>query len=651
MAQVVNPFRDQHAEVDVDILMEDFSRQMVGTNGSMNANDMILWGVIAGILVLILIALAIVYGRLNRQKNHYEDDSDFFDNRFEATNSGYGADDMASIRITREDDERDPGPLTSHAAEEPFEEPFEEPVQFEDEAPQNVVPLRVPEQDTQPMVRAEEPRREPLQMAASEGGSDYEYRKSAQPQDQSSHRGNWQQPTYDERMSSRYDDEDQPFVAPFIREYIEESERRQFGRLDDLRDDMRRQLSGIREEQSSRLDLFLNSIERKLGKGVVNVDQEDGAATRRRMDGMNSTIERMNQSMERQSERLTELSRSMEQRMTEFAPLRGDLRSVHDDLLSFRRDVEANTLAIGQLREHFDRLKEDFGRMERSFLERAKSDQAVTMRLADVVRGTLDDDEYELNSRLSNGHTADCVIFLNGGRNRVAIDSRFPIESFNRLPSRDAVRRNLPQAKAGEDEFRRTVLRSIFACADRCIINGETTDSAILFLPSEAAYTILHDRFPDLVRDSHRARVWLTSPSTLMGTLNLLHNVLAPDPRQEPEPIHEDDFSDDVEGPFYAGPETNERRDRASDLEERLRALREEEEALAEELLRARETGGRRRYESDVSGQRRTQSDDDFETRLERFSFDIEGEKGGYDYDDDPSRRRFRSADRDDDLR
>ena len=532
------------------------------------------------------------------------------------------------------------------------------------------MPLRSPEPEpvaeplpqAEPLQRVEpEVRAEPLPLAATaeQSPTDYDYGQTgsfaaATPQN------DWARAPEDRMVTRGYDDEDAPFIAPFIRDYIEESERRQHSRLDDMRDDVRRQLSGIRDEQSNRLDLFLNSIDRKLNRfgNVSFQDGEDGASTRRRIDSLSSAVDRMNDALERQMERLTEFSRSVEERFTDMSPVRGDLRSVHDDLLSFRRDLEGNTAAISQLRDNFDGMKEDFGRMERSFLERAQADGSVTMRLSDVVRGTLDADEFELNGKLGNGQTADCVISMRGVSSKIAIDGSFPVECFNRLPSRDAVRRNMPHAKTAEDDFRRTVLRSIFACADRYIVAGETSDSAILFLPSEAAYTILHDRFPDLVRDSHRARVWLTSPSTLMGTLNLLHNVLPS--RQEPEPettaASFDTFAAEGDGPFSFGPSQGSALDvelekpsdapksaddgRAADIEQRLRQLREEEQSLAEELVRRREAG-ERRYREPA---------DEFEARLERFSLDLEEGEASYSLSEEDGRRSFKGP-REDDLR
>jgi DNA recombination protein RmuC len=691
MAWNLNPFGQQRVEILVDEQIGQALEQITGAEETV-ANGNLLQLVVLGLVVLgVLVALGITYFRLNQRKNFYDDSADLFEQNFDTgSDSGFSDADrddrFSSIRITREE-KSEPGPLTTEVEPDPYYDEPElaaPPPSRQPEPAPNVVPLRSFEPEAEEKrAEASEPRREVVQAAVGEHRRDDFYRTPSSPDWERPEPQGQQEPTYQESRSSydnrasaggRYDDQDAPFVAPFIKDYIEESERRQHQRMDDLRDDVRRQLTGIRDEQSNRLDLFLNSIDRKLDRHGIRRDGDDGDATRRRIDSLTTMVERIDDHVKNHGERLDDLSRVLGARLDEMAPVRADLRSVYDEVIGFRRDVEASNAAIGQIRDHFDGLKEDFGRLERSFLERAQNDGSVTMRLSEVVRSTLDDEEYELNARLSNGQIADCLIELAGGRSKVAIDGGFPIESFNRLPSRDAVRKNLPQAKRAEDDFRRTVLRSIFSVADRCIVRGETADSAILFLPSEAAYTILHDRFPDLVRDSHRARVWLTSPSTLMGTLNLLHNVLPEDDgaarsasSSRPKASRRDDdfsFASDRDDDFEDHRGTRQRigrddhrRQDTDSLEERLRRLREEEEMLAAKIAQDREersrsqtrsAGGRpqRRYREDpaaysddrAEARRRYESEDeqnperghdemDFETRLERFSFDLDGDR------------------------
>jgi DNA recombination protein RmuC len=61
---------------------------------------------------------------------------------------------------------------------------------------------------------------------------------------------------------------------------------------------------------------------------------------------------------------------------------------------------------------------------------------------------------------------------------------------------------------------------------DKYIRPGETAESALLFLPSEAIYAELHANFAAVVDESYKARVWIVSPTTMMATLNTVRAVL-----------------------------------------------------------------------------------------------------------------------------
>jgi DNA recombination protein RmuC len=73
----------------------------------------------------------------------------------------------------------------------------------------------------------------------------------------------------------------------------------------------------------------------------------------------------------------------------------------------------------------------------------------------------------------------------------------------------------------------KTAVRThIRAISERYIIDGETADGALMFLPSEAVYAELHANFGDVVREGFDARVWIVSPTTCMATLNTMRAVL-----------------------------------------------------------------------------------------------------------------------------
>ena len=74
--------------------------------------------------------------------------------------------------------------------------------------------------------------------------------------------------------------------------------------------------------------------------------------------------------------------------------------------------------------------------------------------------------------------------------------------------------------------FATDILKHVRDIAEKYIIPGETAESALMFLPSEAIYAELHANFPEVVEKSYRAKVWIVSPTTLMATLNTVRAVL-----------------------------------------------------------------------------------------------------------------------------
>ncbi|GAB4353717.1 MAG: DNA recombination protein RmuC [Kiloniellaceae bacterium] len=145
------------------------------------------------------------------------------------------------------------------------------------------------------------------------------------------------------------------------------------------------------------------------------------------------------------------------------------------------------------------------------------------IQLRDLVEATLPPSAYAFQATMSNGKRADCLLNLPNPPGAIAIDSKFPLESYEAL-------RN-----AGSDEALAVPARRAFAAdvrkhvqdiAARYILPGETAESALMFLPSEAVYAELHANFREVVEASYKARVWIVSPTTLMATLNTVRAVL-----------------------------------------------------------------------------------------------------------------------------
>ena len=98
----------------------------------------------------------------------------------------------------------------------------------------------------------------------------------------------------------------------------------------------------------------------------------------------------------------------------------------------------------------------------------------------------------------------------------LCIDSKFPSENYLRLVDD-------PSSVIAQRELRKNVKKHIHDIAEKYIIPQETSEEAIMFIPSEAIYLYLWEEEPQLIEEAHRHHVMMTSPSTLMGvTMTLL---------------------------------------------------------------------------------------------------------------------------------
>ena len=144
------------------------------------------------------------------------------------------------------------------------------------------------------------------------------------------------------------------------------------------------------------------------------------------------------------------------------------------------------------------------------------------IQLHDIVQKALPKDAYAMQATLSNGKRADCLIHLPNPPGPIVIDAKFPLEAY------EAIRRaDTPRGVTEAAQAMRTAVRThIRAISEKYILEGETADGALMFLPSEAVYAELHANFPDLVREGFAAKVWIVSPTTCMATLNTMRAVL-----------------------------------------------------------------------------------------------------------------------------
>lgn len=141
-------------------------------------------------------------------------------------------------------------------------------------------------------------------------------------------------------------------------------------------------------------------------------------------------------------------------------------------------------------------------------------------QLEDLVADIMPPETYAFQSVLSTGVRPDCIIRLPYPPGDMIIDSKFPLESYNRILSD----KNDAGAKK---QFELDVRKHIDAIAEKYIIPGVTAESAMMFIASESIFEELHKSFPNTIDYAARKKVFIVSPATLWATLNTIRAVLS----------------------------------------------------------------------------------------------------------------------------
>jgi DNA recombination protein RmuC len=143
-------------------------------------------------------------------------------------------------------------------------------------------------------------------------------------------------------------------------------------------------------------------------------------------------------------------------------------------------------------------------------------------QLNDIVTDGLPESAYAFQHSLSNGKRADCLIRLPNPPGPVVVDSKFPLEAFQKLRMAE----DDAQTRAALAQMKNDTLKHAQDIASKYIISGETADAALMFLPSESIFSELHLRLPDVVDKCRALRVYPVSPNTMSLTLNTVRAIM-----------------------------------------------------------------------------------------------------------------------------
>jgi len=243
---------------------------------------------------------------------------------------------------------------------------------------------------------------------------------------------------------------------------------------------------------------MLGQGQQQLAGGLTHVSEAQAASQANMLQLMERRLaqvsEKMNENLQGTATRTAHSLGELQQRLQAIDKAQDNITKLSGDVLSLQ-DILSNKQTRGAFGE---------------------------IQLHDIVGKALPSDSYKMQATLSNGRRADCLIHLPNPPGPIVVDSKFPLEAYEALRRAD----NPNDLNRAASLLRQSVRAHIKAISERYIIEGETADGALMFLPSEAVYAELHANFPELVREGFAARVWIVSPTTCMATLHTMRAIL-----------------------------------------------------------------------------------------------------------------------------
>lgn len=242
--------------------------------------------------------------------------------------------------------------------------------------------------------------------------------------------------------------------------------------------------------------------------------------------------------------------------MKELQSFKDDLnKNLHNDFEHLNEQVEKRLLAVNEqvnlrLDQNFEKTNKTFTNVIERLSKIDEAQKKIDILSSDIISlqsiltdkktrgiygevhlkhlmsnifGEKNDTIYRLQYPLPNGTIVDCILFAPSPLGTIGIDSKFPLEHYQKMVDRKLSKE---ERLIAEKQFKLDVKKHIDAIADKYIIEGVTSRQAIMFLPAEAIFAEINAYHQDLVDYAYRRRVFITSPTTLISTLTVIQMII-----------------------------------------------------------------------------------------------------------------------------
>ncbi|MDO4487984.1 MAG: DNA recombination protein RmuC [Eubacteriales bacterium] len=310
------------------------------------------------------------------------------------------------------------------------------------------------------------------------------------------------------------------------------------------RDNSERIVNDVVNDVENLLDETEDKIIDKIGYDLERKFTRDADENRKNRTEITGLLERMG---ERQNNTLTRMQADQFSKLDEFREKTEETLKVKLDEINHGINKKLDVSLNERLDKSFKSVGDQLGRLYESLGELTKLEDGVQSlnrtlsnvktrgvfgetQLENILANVLNQSQYDRNvvTKVSDGHNRDMVEFAvkipdkeTNAFMYLPIDSKFPATIYDKI--QDASQRTDADAlKAAIKELEQRIKAEAKDIRDKYIDPPNTTDFAIMFLPTESLYAEVL-RIPGLPETLQKEyHVVITGPTTIAALLNSL---------------------------------------------------------------------------------------------------------------------------------
>ncbi len=289
-------------------------------------------------------------------------------------------------------------------------------------------------------------------------------------------------------------------------------------------------------ESNERLQSSLSILREQLGENFsrqhTQFEQRQNEASNTLNEGLWKSMQTMqtqlsntlNQNTKELAQRFEHLTRQTDQRLNAISDqVDKRLADSFEKTTAIFSDVTQRLALIDEAQKKITELSGNVVSLQEILADKRSRGAFGEVQLNSLIRNILPENSFSFQHTLSTGARVDCLLLLPKPTGNVAVDAKFPLESFRKMTNIELAKTDRQQATR---QFKTDIKKHIQDIATKYILKGETSDGAMMFIPAEAVFAEIQAHHPDLVELAHLSHVWMVSPTTLWAILNTARAVL-----------------------------------------------------------------------------------------------------------------------------